>query len=50
LYRECSLVERFFNTIKHFLSVATRYDTPANTFLGAIHLVATAFGLTDDTL
>lgn len=40
LYRERNLVERFFNTIKHFRGIATRYDKCANTFLGAIHLVA----------
>ena len=41
LYRERNLVERFFNTIKHFRAIATRYDKLANTFLGAIHLIAT---------
>jgi transposase len=40
LYRERNLVERFFNTIKHFRGIATRYDKLANTFLGAIHLIA----------
>ena len=40
LYCERSLIERFFNTIKHFRAIATRYDKLANTFLGAIHLVA----------
>jgi transposase len=40
LYKERNLVERFFNTIKHFRGIATRYDKLANTFLGAIHLIA----------
>lgn len=40
LYAERNLIERFFNTIKHFRGIATRYDKLANTFLGAIHLIA----------
>jgi transposase len=40
LYRERNLVERFFNTIKYFRAIATRYDKLANTFLGAINLIA----------
>jgi transposase len=40
LYRERNLVERFFNVIKQFRGIATRYDKLANTFLGAIHLIA----------
>jgi transposase len=40
LYRERNLVERFFNVIKHFRGIATRYDKLASTFLGAIHLIA----------
>ena len=45
LYRERNLVERFFNTIKHFRAIATRYDKLANTFLGAIHLIAAVIWL-----
>jgi len=45
LYRGRNLVERFFNTIKHFRAIATRYDKLANTFLGAIHLIATLIWL-----
>jgi transposase len=45
LYRERNLVERFFNTIKHFRGIATRYDKLANTFLGAIHLIAAVIWL-----
>jgi putative transposase len=40
LYRERNLIERFFNTIKNFRAIATRYDKLANSFLGAVHLVA----------
>jgi transposase len=40
LYRERNLVERFFNTIKHFRAIATRYDKLARNFLSAVHLVS----------
>ena len=40
LYCERSLIKRFFNTIRHFRAIATLYDKHANTFLAAIHLVA----------
>jgi transposase len=40
LYRERNLVERFFNKLKHFRGIATRYDKLARNFLAAIHLVA----------
>jgi putative transposase len=39
LYRERNLVERFFNLLKHFRSIATRYDKLARNFLAAVHLV-----------
>jgi transposase len=39
LYRERNLVERFFNKLKHFRAIATRYDKLANTFLAAVHMV-----------
>lgn len=40
LYRQRNLVERFFNRIKHFRGIATRYDkNPAN-YLAAVKLVA----------
>ena len=39
LYRERNLVERFFNKIKHYRAIATRYDKLANTFLSAVQLV-----------
>jgi transposase len=34
-------VERFFNQLKHFRRIATRYDKLSRTFLAFIHLVAT---------
>ena len=40
LYCERNLVERFFNTLKHFRAIATRYDKLARNFLAAVHLVA----------
>jgi transposase len=39
LYRERNLVERCFNTLKHFRAIATRYDKLARNFLSAVHLV-----------
>ena len=39
LYCERNLVERFFNTLKHFRAIATRYDKRARNFLAAVHLV-----------
>ena len=40
LYRERNLVERFFNTLKHFRAIATHYDKLARNFLSAVHLAA----------
>ena len=39
LYAERNLVERFFNTIKHFRAIATRYEKTARNFLAGLHLV-----------
>ena len=39
LYAERHLVERFFNNIKHFRGIATRYEKTARNFLAGIHLV-----------
>ena len=38
LYCERNLVERFFNTLKHFRAIATRYDKLARTFLAGVQL------------
>jgi len=40
LYRERNLIERFFNKIKHFRAIATRYDKLAGNFLAAVQLVS----------
>jgi transposase len=40
LYRERNLIERFFNKIKHFRAIATRYDKLARNFLAALQLVS----------
>ena len=41
IYRQRNLVERFFNKLKHFRRVATRYDKTARNFLAAVLLAAT---------
>ena len=33
LYRQRNLIERFFNKLKHFRAVATRYDKRADNYL-----------------
>ena len=38
LYRERNLVERFFNILKQFRGIATRYEKTARNFLAGIHL------------
>mgnify|MGYP001482874870 CR=1 FL=1 len=44
LYKQRNLVERFFNKLKHFRRIATRYDKLLENFmgfvmLGAIHIL-----------
>lgn len=39
LYAERNLIERFFNTIKHFRGIATRYEKTARNYLAGLHLV-----------
>ena len=41
LYRQRNLVERFFNKLKHFRRVATRYEKTARNFLAAVLLAST---------
>ena len=41
LYRQRNLVERFFNKLKHFRRIATRYEKSAGKFLAAVALAAT---------
>ena len=40
LYCERNLVERFFNRLKHFRAIATRYDKLARNFLAGVHLAS----------
>ena len=40
LYKERNLIERFFNKLKNFRGIATRYDKLATNFLSATHLAA----------
>jgi transposase len=40
LYRYRNLVERFFNKLKQFRGIATRYDKDPENFLAAIKLVS----------
>jgi transposase len=40
LYCERKLVERFFNQLKHFRAIATRYDKLARNFLAGVQLAA----------
>jgi transposase len=40
LYKERNLIERFFNKLKNFRAIATRYDKLARNFLSATQLAA----------
>ena len=40
LYRQCNAVERFFNKLKHFGAVATRYDKHDDNFLASVKLAS----------
>lgn len=40
IYRERNLVERFFNRLKHFRRIATRFDKLARNFLAAVLLAS----------
>jgi len=40
LYCERNLVERFFNKLKHFRAIATRYDKLARNFLAGTQLAS----------
>jgi transposase len=41
IYRQRNLIERFFNKLKHFRRIATRYDKLARNFLAALLLAST---------
>lgn len=47
LYRKRNLVERFFNKLKHFRRIATRFDKLARNFLAAVALASTRIWLRD---
>ena len=47
LYRARNRVERFFNKIRHYRPIATRYDKTAGSFLAALKLVAVRIWLRD---
>jgi transposase len=40
LYRDRNLVERFFNKLKHFRAIATRYEKHAANYLALVKLAA----------
>jgi transposase len=40
LYCERNLVERFFNKLKHYRAIATRYDKLARNFLAGVQLAS----------
>ena len=40
--RERNLIERFFNKLKHFRAIATRYDKLAKTFVAGVQLASAA--------
>lgn len=41
IYRQRNLIERFFNRLKHFRPIATRFDKLARNFLAAVLLAST---------
>ncbi len=45
LYKERNLVERFFNKIKHFRRIATRYEKTALSFAAMLSLVGAVIWL-----
>jgi putative transposase len=45
LYKERNSIERFFNKLKHFRRVATRYDKLLANFMGFVKLAAIAIWL-----
>ena len=45
LYRYRNLVERFFNKLKHFRAVATRYEKHAANYLAVVKLASTRIRL-----
>lgn len=48
LYRERNRIERFFNRLKHFRGIATRYFKTATNFLAALHLASARLWIRHD--
>lgn len=40
VYRQRNLVERYFNKLKHFRKIATRYEKSARNYLAAVFLAS----------
>ena len=40
LYRQRNAVERFFNKLKHFRAIATRYDKRDDNYLASVKLAS----------
>ncbi len=40
LYKDRNKIERFFNRMKHFRRIATRYEKTARNYLAFVHLAA----------
>ena len=40
VYRQRNAVERFFNKLKHFRAIATRYDKRDDNFIASIQLAS----------
>ena len=47
LYKARNLIERFFNKIKYFRRIATRYDKLAENYHAALNLVAVRIWIRD---
>ena len=45
LYRKRNLVERFFNKLKHFRKIATRYEKTARNYLAAVLIASSRIWL-----
>jgi len=41
LYKDRNKVERFFNRVKHYRRIATRYEKTALGYMAMLHLVST---------
>lgn len=40
IYKNCNQIERFFNKLKHFMRIATRYDKLLASFLALVQLTS----------